>query len=487
MQLERLAVQLRPRGAWEAMDLGLTMARTWWRPAWGAWLAVYFPAALAFGLVFHEQPWIAVLLLWWLKPLFDRFVLHIISRAVFGTAPSVREALGAWRELMRPGLLASLTLYRLHPARSFVLPVWQLERQSGAAARTRREGLQKRLWGHAVWLTVVCVHFEAAVLLSMGSVIDLLVPAKTDSAFDLAQLFSADDGVALWTWTDTIAYALAASLIEPIYVAAGFALYLDRRMRLEGWDVEVGLRRLANRLGHGAGLAAAAVALAIALGASPSDARAAAASPKEEIARVLQAPEFQTQREITTWRYRGEARKDDAKTDIELWTRIGRILSQITQILGWAALGALGVAAIWFAQRLLPATEDARARPAGPAAPSLRRWAPEEPLPQDVPGAAAALARAGRIREALSLLYRGALAALAVNYGLDVQRGDTEVDCLRRSEEVLSGDAKSYFASVVHGWQRAAYSAQPPASEFALELCASWPRHFHRAAGASEA
>jgi hypothetical protein len=484
VQLERLAVQLRPRGAWEAMDLGLTMTRTWLRSAWGAWLAVYFPAALAFGLVFHERPWIGALLLWWLKPVFDRFVLHVLGRAVFGVPPGAREALGAWRDLMQPGLLASLTLYRLHPARSFVLPVWQLERQSGAAARARREGLQKRLWGHAVWLTVICVHFEAAVLLSMGSVIDLLVPAKTDSAFDPARLFSADGGVALWTWADTVAYAIAVSLIEPIYVAAGFALYLDRRMRLEGWDVEVGLRRLAQRLGHSAGVAGA--ALAIALGAATPDARATA-SPKEEIARVLEAPEFQTQREITTWRYRGEARKDDVKTDRELWARIGQILSQITQIIGWAALGALVVAAAWFAQRLLPAMDEAGDRPAGPAAPALERWARQETLPHDLPEAAAALARAGRVREALSLLYRGALAALAAYHGLDLQQGDTETDSLRRSEAVLSAEAKSYFVAVVQGWQRAAYSAQPPARESALELCESWSRHFSAPAATGQA
>ena len=47
MELERLSVQLRPRGGWEALDLGCQMARSWWRPVWGVWFAVYLPAAIA--------------------------------------------------------------------------------------------------------------------------------------------------------------------------------------------------------------------------------------------------------------------------------------------------------------------------------------------------------------------------------------------------------------------------------------------------------
>ena len=40
VELEKLSVQLRPRGGWEALDLGCQMARSWWRPVWGVWPAV---------------------------------------------------------------------------------------------------------------------------------------------------------------------------------------------------------------------------------------------------------------------------------------------------------------------------------------------------------------------------------------------------------------------------------------------------------------
>ena len=40
---------------------------------------------------------------------------------------------------------------------------------------------------------------------------------------------------------------MAVTTIEPFYVAGGFSLYLNRRTLLEGWDIELELRRCAAR------------------------------------------------------------------------------------------------------------------------------------------------------------------------------------------------------------------------------------------------
>jgi hypothetical protein len=40
-----------------------------------------------------------------------------------------------------------------------------------------------------------------------------------------------------------VAYAIVIAFLEPFYVAAGFAMYLNRRAELEAWDVEQELRR----------------------------------------------------------------------------------------------------------------------------------------------------------------------------------------------------------------------------------------------------
>jgi hypothetical protein len=41
----------------------------------------------------------------------------------------------------------------------------------------------------------------------------------------------------------SIAYAVAVACLEPFYVAAGFGLYINRRVELEAWDIEQEFRR----------------------------------------------------------------------------------------------------------------------------------------------------------------------------------------------------------------------------------------------------
>ena len=60
--------------------------------------------------------------------------------------------------------------------------------------------------------------------------------------------------------------------------------------------------------------------------------------------------------------------------------------------------------------------------------------APEK-LPPDVAAAAAALAREGRLREALGLLYRGTLSELVHRRGVQLLASHTEGDVLRACPE----------------------------------------------------
>ena len=480
MQLERLSVALRPRGGWESLDLGFQMARAWWRPVWGTWLAVYLPVAAALFAAFHDRLWAAILALWWLKPLGDRFVLYVVSRAVFGAPPTVRATLGAWRDVLSPGALAGLTLFRIDLARSFMLPVWLLEKQTGRAAHRRRKALGQRMRYYAVWLTVLCAHFEAIVFLSLGVAGDLFVPAGGDAGFELRDLFRGGEGAA-WNWVDFACYVAAVSAIEPLYVSAGFALYLNRRAILEGWDIELALRRLDERLRGVAAAALAALAIGIAALVAPPPASAADKSAKQEVAEVLQAPEFQPYREGKTWRYRGGQKADKgAQPDLGFWSNFGLFLAEIAEAVVWiaAALAVLGLSLAL--RRWVPAwLEGAPEAYRPPDALFGLALAPES-LPDDVAAAASALVRAGRLREALSLLYRGALSVLVHRDHLPLAEGDTEGDCVRAAQNALPATAGDYFARLVHTWTAAAYGGRLPDAGGAEALCREWTPHFAR-------
>ncbi len=480
MELEKLSVQLRPRGGWEALDLGCQMARSWWRPVWGVWLAVYLPAAVVLHAVFLQQPFIAAVALWWLKPVFDRFVLHVVSRAVFGAPPTVGEALAAWREILQPGLFAGLLwVQRLSPWRSFTLPVWQLEKQTGRAAHERREALGRRMAGYGGWLTLIAATFEGIVFLSALLLVAVLAPAAGTPGFEFSDLFkgSGEESPG-WDLYDSLCYVIAVSVVEPIYAAAGFSLYLNRRAILEGWDIELALRRLEERL-RSLRTVAAAVVAAVCLAWAPPPATAAEKSAKAEIKEVLQAPEFQTSKDALSWRYRGERQARDAdRSASDFWANVGAFFAQISQALLWIAVAAGVVALLFFLRRHLPqflAGNPDRYRP--PDALFGLAVTPES-LPEDVAGTAARLVREGKLREALSLLYRGALSVLVHRDHVPLAEGDTEGDCLRAARQALPVAGADYFGRLVRAWQSAAYAGRFPGVAEAEALARDWTPAF---------
>ena len=127
MQLDQLSVVLRQRNPFEAIDLGFAMAREWWRDIYVAWLAVFMPVAVLAWLLL--PPLWAALVVWWLKPAFDRVILHVVASEVFGSRPRLRTTLLSYFSYAWNGLLLSLVplpFLRLQVTRAFDLPVRQL-------------------------------------------------------------------------------------------------------------------------------------------------------------------------------------------------------------------------------------------------------------------------------------------------------------------------------------------------------------------------
>jgi hypothetical protein len=498
VQLDRLAVQLRLRNPWEAIDLGFAMVRTWMREVYAAWFAVFLPVC-AIALLLLPPQW-ATLLVWWLKPALDRVVLHVLASGVFGELPRLRDTLRALPRALVPGLIASLTWCRFFLARSFNLPVWQLERQRGRAARLRRQQLQRRVGSHAVWLTMACIHFELALGLSAIALYDLLVPAAGDAEFGLFQLLYGKDAQ-LAQWTLAIAYFAVVTVLEPAYVAGGFALYLNRRTALEGWDLEVALRRIGQRARAEPRVAAAApaggtvaasllaAAFAGILFAVPPPARAQAAQPAaaaerpaQAIKEVLKRPEFDEYRTRTVLEYLGSKKQKESKprprSESVGWATFIDALAQLLRILAWAAVGVALVLLGYYLLRHFGLLRETAASRYTPPETLFGLDVRPDSLPEDIASEAARLARAGELLKALSLLYRGALAALLHRDGVELASGDTEEDCLRKSRPRLAAPAHAYFARLLDAWQQLAYARRRlPAVEIE-SLCADWAQHF---------
>lgn len=485
MRLEDLALNLRSRTPWEATDLGAIMYRQWWPAIARAWLAVFGPVALVLFVVCYRQPWLAILLLWWLKPVFDRFVLHVLSRAVFGAVPGAGETLRAWRDILRDGTWADLTYRRFTLRRSFRLPITQLEGPSSKSVSERAAVLGQRIGGHAAAITLACMGFELVALIAVEGLVDFFTPDDPLSRpFSLFEWLRGSESQQLFAPLDVLYYAAAVSLIEPLYVAQGFGLYMVRRTLLEGWDIEIGFRRIANRLAQRTTAAVLAALLVVALGSAALDeahAQPSAASlhkAREQIDEVMRAPEFERYRDVDTWRWKGSP-ADPLRRDPPAWLKgLASVLAETARAAAWIlAIIAIG-ALVWFLRRFTgsdaePDPDAAYSAPAVVAGMDVR----PETLPEDVPDEARRLLARGAMRESLSLLYRGALSALIHRYGVELRGSFTENDCLRASEPVLDEQASDYFVRLVTDWRACAYADHSPGNREVEALIATWAQH----------
>ncbi len=518
MQLDRLSVVLRQRNPWEAIDLGFAMVREWWGDAYAGWLSVFVPLSVA--ACWLLPPLWAFALVWWLNPAIERIVLHVVASAVFGSRPRLRDTLRSFFSYGRNGLIRSLLPpFRFSPTRSLDLPVRQLENARGRTRRLRSKQLHRRVINHATWLTIVCILFEAVVFFSLVGLYDLLVPAASQDSFNPFEVFQGTPNHAR-QYVVTALLLIAMALIEPLYVASGFALYLNRRTALEGWDLEVQLRRIAQRTDQrqdGELVAtgpAVVVAVALAIGVAavlampgpspaqevsspPQDARAAqipdAASPvqtvrsaapsrseaKRQILEVLREPQFQefeTQTLIEPLQKNPES--DKPKWDTSGLGSFMQLIAKILRGLVWILLGGVLLYALYWALRRLNWIR----------APERSRWAPPhtlfgldvrpESLPQDVAAVAAQLARSGNLVGALSLLYRGTLAALLHRDRIELVSGDTEVDCLGKTRSRLAAPTYAYLWRLLSVWQAAAYAHRLPEQLEVEQLASEWPAFF---------
>lgn len=108
--------------------------------------------------------------------------------------------------------------------------------------------------------------------------------------------------------------------------------------------------------------------------------------------------------------------------------------------------------------------------------PITRRGEKPAVLPEDIPGAALAAWQAGRQREAMSLLYRGAVARLLPEKRIVAARTEREViTALKQTAE--QPETLTWMQTLVDGWLKTAWANRPPEDPEFLALHRQWSRH----------
>jgi hypothetical protein len=462
MDLSRTAAVTRPRAPMESIDLGFALARRWFLPLWICWWVVAAPTALLTLALLHGRPGLWLLLIWWCKPAFEALPLYWLSRAFFAERLPLATAVRRLPEAFPPRLWPQLVWRRIGLARSFTMPVTLLEAPRGPA---RGERLRVLHTGAAGWLTVICVHLESVLWIGGLLSIAFLIPEGLPG-LDLRAAFLEEESAPYWV--ATLMMLLVISLMAPFYVAAGFALYLGRRTRLEAWDLELAFRRArsARAARPGAGFKLS-LTLALLLLLPPigqaSTLEPTAAEARALIDEILAAPDFGTTREEEVWVYIGERDDDPADPDPLL---PGPLLMTIAEVLKWVLLAAAAVAVALIALRVV---QEYRWR--GPRRSRSRRipqasvedlpTSTEQALPANLQAVARRMLAAGDARGALALLYRGQIAHLR-GIGAELPDSATEHDCLNAAAVHGSAEELDWSKRLIRLWRGVAYAHRTP-------------------------
>ncbi|MCC6130537.1 MAG: DUF4129 domain-containing protein [Acidobacteria bacterium] len=506
MRLDEITAVLRPRGPWESIDHGFCLVQRFWKPLYVCWVPLLLSVWLLVALPLAKEPAWALLILWWIRPVLERVPLFVLSRGLFGAPPAPREVVRALPRLFWGHLLSALFLFRAMPARSLNLPVWELEGLRGMARWRRSSILSRDVRAPATLLTIGMSLLELFVILGLSALASFLFPERESGFLALDELFSSSSGgdaqLLLLVWL----FFVSQSLLGPFYVGAGFALYIDRRTLLEGWDIEISFRNLARRLTSAAPYAVLIFCLAATQGAWASETSVEPGStetsppvsvsekpqegetPEATIARILAHPDFATKRTVTRWVPKKPFQRKLEEKDRDLLSTVDGI-SAVWSVVRPVLAGLVVVVVLVLLWRFARRAWDERPLPdkkaPGPAGrPRLGRLSREEALPADISAASLEAWNAGNPEAALSLLYRAAVERLVLEGAL-LTAASTEQDCIDQAGRLGPPHRSDYVRRIVSAWQALAFAHRSPGEEEGRNLCRNFNSAFSLSGGLS--
>ncbi|MCL2129794.1 MAG: hypothetical protein FWH35_05505, partial [Treponema sp.] len=271
------ALTLRRRSVWEAVDGGALL----WRKNFVYFIPFFAVPVWVIACALRFLPpdflFISYIGLWWLKPFFDRLLLHVLSvnffspgaggvhrprqpeslqgsaagaggEARFGSAAGTGSPKnlrnGLFKNLCK-GLLGDLFWRRFSPARSARMPLRVLEGLGGKQYSQRKKTLSKGGLGFGRFLSLL--GLAAEVMLLLGEVVFVLFIIQMFFPSAFPNIMDNFESLELFIF---IAFSLNFILAESLYVCMGFGLYVNSRVEMEGWDLQILFQKFSEKARH---------------------------------------------------------------------------------------------------------------------------------------------------------------------------------------------------------------------------------------------
>lgn len=479
MKFQDSRVKLRLRTPDEAVDVGVLLARKYWWSVIGSWAVFAIP--VFFVSCFIPYTFWAIVFFWWFKPLYERLPLQTVSSAIFLQKHSFKSAL---KGVFQYDTLAWLTLYRFCPGRSTLTPIAVLEGMDSGSGKIRK---RRRLVKSPIISTYMLLHAGMFlcefIIVTFGLFLYMyyLKPVLSDDllAFELQS--------AQWSWiwnSQTskvliLGLALAASaLMAPFYVCAGFALYINRRISLEGWDLYLGFHKLISRVSV-ACLALLVVVPSLSVMAQEST-HNIPTTPNSRIEVRAEVEEIVQEHIVYEKTFRDFPDIQTTNTNF-----LAELLGDLLYVLGWLIvlllIGVILGLIIWVLIKLR-VWEFVKRRTytqtvAKPEVSVIEDGQNEIELPSNVVAEANRAWQEGRPRDALSLLYRGALLYLIAKYACPIRICDTERTCTRVIARRVPSLSAVFNKLSLH-WQQVAYGKKMLADQEFRQLLVLYDESF---------
>ncbi len=496
MKLNEANLLFRPRTDWEAIDLGFRMVARHRILLGFLWLCTSLPFVALIILLFWDEPAWAFTFIWWLKPVFERSTLYVLSISVFQSPPPFKTCLKESFKLMFSWrLIGDLTWRRLSPYRSVNLPINQLEKLTGRAYSVRAKRLDIQVSGGSTALTVLGANIEMILFIGVASFIwfainvdatDALVQNYTSFFQALGAMGKALEEYAAYneSWAaqlSNLLYMLVLCVWGPVYSGCGFSLYLNARSKLEAWDVELTFRRLAQRLGQSLMVLCLGCFLLFSyteqVQAEPLPDEKQVIQQRDELLSKPPYPTLKTKNEWCFITCDKDAKKNQPipESTISRPTEAGMFANGFRVVM-WIALAVILMLILFYLFRdpvwLANLTNRHKSAPSVLFGMDVT----PESLPDDVATEAWKLFDHDP-RAALGLLYRASLTQLLHQYDLPLRNGHTEGDILALTAKQASV-VYSYMDTLTRYWSMLAYGHTLPPDEAKNILCKGYRQNF---------
>lgn len=466
----RFALAPRRRSVWEAADSGLLL----WRGSFayillflGVPLAAFSCAARWFMPELKQEVYLG---LWWLKPLWDRFALHVVSVRFFEPDASLGRLVRVSPSFFLRGLIGDLLWRRIGLWRASRMPVRVLEKLGGRAYRQRKALLRDGGLDFCALVTIFCHSLEYVLL--AGELVFVYVMTDIFTSGSVSGFLQYTEFIAAVEPFMFAAYTVNLFLLESVYVSMGFGLYINSRVRVEGWDIQLFFENFAKNTAAGGGrkLPAGNVVRVLLCGLclglftfSPhglfAEENTAGAVPLGTLEAVLESPDFGYYTD--TWNVRPKRENTEVGRKRPLFPKDWQGMKEVVgQVLRGILVVCAGALVVYLFVRFFRRGWGGRG---GPAARGFSLENTAAPDPAFLVEEALSLYGRGRFREAWAACFASAIASYVRFRGLSFPPRATEYACL--GIVLMDAGGAGDFAFLVERWVCLAYAGREPDDE----------------------